>query len=388
MLSSPKSFYRTAPATREQLPSSYRSDDIDTAIDPANSPYGIASQAVSSQAASIGFPTVSVVIPTYNALKFLPQTIASVMAQTFQDFELLLIDDGSSDGTAEWVAHYNQAVEDRAKGHKIRFFQQHRGGVSMARNLGIQNAQGEFVAFLDADDLWVPSKLTQQVNYLNQHPRVGLVHGAIALMDEAGKLTGRVLSSKPTASSLPRLLTQNAVACQTVMMRRSCFEQTGGFDSQADTVEDWDLWIRLARFYPIVALPEVLAHYRQVESSLSRSHERMVPTYHYVIEKNYEFCQDELTRLGVSDRRLKSTSYASAYQCLAWKAIQCKFPDVKQAYLYLRRALNYRPDLVLTAEYWRLVAAISLKLLLPANRYQALKAILYRVRSASGTSNS
>jgi glycosyltransferase involved in cell wall biosynthesis len=365
MLSLPQTYFRKSLTTRKAAPSS---------VQPIALP----------QVSSTGFPTVSVVIPTYNALKFLPETIASVMAQTFQDFELLLIDDGSSDGTADWVAQYNQNVEDESKGHKIRFFQQHRGGVSKARNLGIENAQGEFVAFLDADDLWVSTKLAQQVNYLNQHPRVGLVHGAIALMDEAGTLTGRVLSSKPIASSLPRLLTQNAVACQTVLVRRSCFEQAGRFDSQADTVEDWDLWMRVARFYPIVGLPEVLAHYRQVESSLSRSHERMVPTYHYVIEKNYEFCQDELTRLGVNDRRLKATSYASAYQCLAWKAIQCKFPDIKQANSYLSRALHYRPDLVLTGEYWRLLAAILLKTVLPGSRYQALKARFYSVRSAFG----
>jgi glycosyltransferase involved in cell wall biosynthesis len=352
-------------------------------------PYSTAASIALPKASSTGFPTVSVVIPAYNALKFLPQTIASVIAQTFQDFELLLIDDGSSDGTADWVAQYNQGIEEKSGSpeHKIRFFQQHRGGVSAARNLGIQNAQGEFVAFLDADDLWVPSKLAQQVNYLSQHPRVGLVHGAIALMDETGRLTGRVLSSKPAGSSLPRLLTQNAVACQTVMIRRSCFEQSGGFDSQADTVEDWDLWIRVARFYPIVAMNEVLAHYRQVESSLSRSHERMVPTYHYVIEKSYEFCQDELTRLGVSDRRLKATSYASAYQCLAWKAIQCKFPDIQQSNTYRRRALHYRPDLVLTGEYWRLWAAILLKTVLPPSRYQALKVRLYGVRSKFGSAS-
>jgi glycosyltransferase involved in cell wall biosynthesis len=363
MLSSPNPAYRTVKekAPRFEIPSGF--------------------QVTSPNIPSTDFPTVSVVIPTYNALRFLPQTIASVMGQTYQDFELLLIDDGSSDGTADWVEEFNQTTD----GHKIRFFQQQRGGVSAARNLGIQNAQGEFVAFLDADDLWVPTKLAQQVNYLNQHPRVGLVHGAIALMDESGKLTGRVLSSKPAASSLTQLLTRNAVACQTVLVRRSCFEQTGCFDSQADTVEDWDLWMRVARFYPIVALPEVLAHYRQVESSLSRSHERMVPTYHYVIEKTYEFCQDELTRLGANDRRLKATSYASAYQCLAWKAIQCKFPDIKQANAYRSRALHYRPDLVLTGEYWRLLLAIGLKTLLPTNRYQALKARFYGVRSKFGS---
>jgi hypothetical protein len=109
-----------------------------------------------------------------------------------------------------------------------------------------------------------------------------------------------------------------------------------------------------------------------------------VPTYHYVIEKNYEFCQDELTRLGVNDRRLKATSYASAYQCLAWKAIQCKFPDIKQANRYLSRALHHRPDLVLTGEYWRLLAAIVLKMVLPGSRYQALKARFYGVRSKLG----
>ncbi len=368
MLRSPEFPLRTTPVPLDQRHSGF--SEVDSPI--------------SHQGSSTSFPTVSVVIPTYNALKFLPQTIASVMAQTFQDFELLLVDDGSSDGTADWVEQYNQHINPHSQGHKIRFFQQHRGGVSTARNVGIQNAQGEFVAFLDADDLWVPTKLEQQVKYLNQHPRVGLVHGAIALMDEAGALTGRILSSKPADSSLPRLLTQNAVACQTVMVRRSCFEQTGGFDAQADTVEDWDLWMRVARFYPIASLPNVLAHYRQVESSLSRSHERMVPAYHYVIEKNYEFCQDELTRLGVNDRRLKATSYASAYRCLAWKALQCKFPDTRQAYRYLVRALQYRPDLVVTVEYWRLLAAIVLKVVLPANGYQALKGQLYKVRSKFG----
>ena len=342
---------------------------------------------------------VSVVIPTYNGLTFLPETIASVMAQTFQDFELLLIDDGSSDGTAEWVAQFNQLQSLQAKSiialdsqttdsqanHQIRFFQQQRGGVSAARNLGIQNAVGEFVAFLDADDLWVPTKLARQVDYLIQNPQVGLVHGWIALMDEAGTLTGRVLSSHPEDSSLARLLTKNSVACQTVMVRRSCFEQAGVFDSKADTVEDWDVWMRVARFYPIVVLPEVLAHYRQVETSLSRSHERMVPTYEYVIEKNYEFCRDELIRLGLNDRKLKSKSYASAYQCLSWKALQCKFPDVKQAYGYQSRALRYRPKIVLTLEYWRLLAAIGLKALLPSKRYQLLQTFFYGVRSRSTT---
>ena len=339
---------------------------------------------------SVQTPRVSIVIPTYNGLKFLPQTIASVMAQTFQNFELLLIDDGSSDGTAEWVAQFNQALSlqaesinttDRQTDHQIRFFQQQRGGVSAARNLGIQNAVGEFVAFLDADDLWVSTKLAHQVDYLTQHPQVGLVHGWIALMDEAGTLTGRVLSSRPEDSSLPCLLTKNSVACQTVMVRCSCFEQAGVFDAKADTVEDWDVWMRVARFYPIAVLPEVLAHYRQVETSLSRSHERMAPIYEYVIEKNYAFCRDELTRLGLDDRTLKAKSYASAYQCLAWKAIQCQLPDVTQAYKYQSRALNHRPKIVLTLEYWRLLAAIGLKTLLPPKRYQSLQRYFYGVRS-------
>lgn len=326
---------------------------------------------------------VSIVIPTYNGLKFLPQTIASVMAQTFQNFELLLIDDGSSDGTAEWVAQFNQAQSINKTGHQIRFFQQQRSGVSAARNLGIQSAVGEFVAFLDADDLWVPTKLAHQVDYLTQHPQVGLVHGWIALMNEAGILTGRVLSSRPEDSSLARLLTKNSVACQTVMVRRSCFEQAGIFDPKADTVEDWDVWMRVAKFYPIAVLPEVLAHYRQVETSLSRSHERMEPIYGYVIEKNYAFCRDELTRLGLDDRTLKAKSYASAYQCLAWKAIQCKFPNVRQAYNYQSRALNHRPKIIFTLEYWRLLLAIGLKTLLPPKRYQLLQSYFYGLRSGS-----
>jgi hypothetical protein len=167
------------------------------------------------------------------------------------------------------------------------------------------------------------------------------------------------------------------------MVRRSCFEQAGVFDPKADTVEDWDVWMRVAKFYPIAVLPEVLAHYRQVESSLSKSYERMEPIYGYVIEKNYAFCRDELTRLGLDDRTLKGKSNASAYQCLAWKAIQCKLPDVKQAYGYQSRALNHRPKIIFTLEYWRLLVAIGLKTLLPPKRYQLLQSYFYGFRSRS-----
>jgi glycosyltransferase involved in cell wall biosynthesis len=130
---------------------------------------------------------VSVIIPAYNAMNYLPETLKSVLRQTFTDFEILIIDDGSSDNLVQWVS---QLVDPR-----IKLISQNNQGVSVARNTGITHAQGEFIAFLDADDLWEATKLEKQLHTLEDNPAVGLVYTWTAFIDQSGKFTGILLAS-------------------------------------------------------------------------------------------------------------------------------------------------------------------------------------------------
>ena len=120
-------------------------------------------------------PRVSVVIPTYNCEQFLDRTIDSALRQTYQDFEIIVVDDGSTDGTQSLVAGYGKAV---------RYVYQPNQGASAARNTALSQASGEFIAYLDADDLWLPEKLARQVEFLDAHPACGFVHTEVSVIDE------------------------------------------------------------------------------------------------------------------------------------------------------------------------------------------------------------
>ncbi|MEL6912272.1 MAG: glycosyltransferase family A protein, partial [Cyanobacteria bacterium J06598_4] len=134
-------------------------------------------------------PKVSVVIAAYNLMAYLPETIANVLQQTFTDFEVIVVNDGSTDHTAQWVSQ----VEDP----RVRLISQENMGLSGACNTGVINATGEYITFLDADDLWEKTKLAQQVEILDNYPEVSVVSTWVTYMNEAGESTGRVV--KPTA---------------------------------------------------------------------------------------------------------------------------------------------------------------------------------------------
>ncbi|HEY9633632.1 MAG TPA: glycosyltransferase family A protein [Coleofasciculaceae cyanobacterium] len=167
-------------------------------------------------------PKVTVVIATYNSMDYLPETLESVLRQTFTDFEVLVVDDGSSDSTVQWASGL---VEPR-----VKLITQENQGVCVARNTGIAHARGEYVAFLDSDDLWEPTKLEKQVRCFEDNPALGLVHTWLALIDEQGTSTGRVLASNAEGDVLEQLVQKNTVACSSTMGRHCCFETVGMFD--------------------------------------------------------------------------------------------------------------------------------------------------------------
>lgn len=252
-------------------------------------------------------PKVSVVIPAYNAMAYLPETVESVLRQTFTDFEVLIIDDGSSDNIVQWVS---EIVDQR-----IRLISQENQGLAGAPNTGITQARWEYIAFLDADDLWEPTKLEKQVRCLDNNPAVGLVHTWMLLVDEQGKFTGRVMKSNAEGEVWNQLVERNIIAGPSVIIRRCCFETVGIFDQNLRSIEDWDMWLRIASRYPFALIKEHLAYYRQLPDSMSKNCQVMEQAFHTVIEKAFHTASSELLYL-------KKRSYGYANLCLAWKALQ------------------------------------------------------------------
>ncbi len=227
-------------------------------------------------------PKVSVIIPTHNCALYLPNALRSVLAQTFSDYEIIVVDDGSTDNTREVVERF---IEQHPL--RIRYIYQERQERSAARNRGIRAAAGEYIAFLDADDEWLPHKLSRQVPALDASPEIGLVHSDIVFMDKEGQDCGAPERwEKPNGFVLKELLCGNFIWCCTVLCRRQCFDECGWFDTAAIPAEDWDMWVRITARYAIYRVPEVLARYRLSPDPDGSRDRRHYLADLYVMEKN------------------------------------------------------------------------------------------------------
>jgi len=199
--------------------------------------------------------TISVLIPTYNYARYLPQAIDSVLAQTYAPLEVLVVDDGSTDDTPQVLAAY---------GNRIRAIRQDNQGVAAARNTGVAAARGEYVALLDSDDLWLPRKLELQIARFESDPSLGFVHCGAETFD--GDRTLGVLVDGMEGWVREAILRLDRVVIPvpgsgTVLPKR-VIEEVGGFDVRLPPSDDWDLCYRIAARYPIGFVPVVLVRYR------------------------------------------------------------------------------------------------------------------------------
>lgn len=198
---------------------------------------------------------ISVVVPVYNGAKYLAKTVESILAQDYKEFELLLINDGSSDSSKELI----EALAE--KNTKIIAFTKENGGVANARNFGIEHAKGDYIAFCDQDDLWLPTKLSKQLP-LFTNPKVGLVYtGAIADYVLYGKQSKPNFEEKYRGIIFDKLIQVNMFTCCTAMARKSYLTEVGGFDDDLALmgVDDWHLWLKLALVCEFDFVPEHLA---------------------------------------------------------------------------------------------------------------------------------
>lgn len=318
---------------------------------------------------------VSVVIPAYNAMAYLPETIATVLNQTYTDFEVIVVNDGSTDNTQEWVSQ----IEDS----RVKLVSQENRGLAGARNRGIEESQGKYLAFLDADDLWSPTKLAQQFQVLDNHPEIGVVYTWVAYVDEQGKSTGRIVQNQQEGHIWQKLTESNLVECGSVaMVRRECFDRCGVFDRNLGSfVEDWDMWLRIANYYQFKVVKQPLVSYRQIASSASRNWEEMAKSYQLVVEKAF-------ATASWQDLPLRNRSYGTANLVLAWKALQSLTKDYNQASYFRSLATKHDPWLFLSKEYARLSVAIAIMQWFGTDGYQQFISFLYGFRRSLKFNNS
>ena len=221
-------------------------------------------------------PLVAVVIPAYNAEPWIARTLTSVLAQTYRNFEVWVVNDGSTDRTAERVERVAQ------QDARVKLLNQPNAGVAAARNFGIQQSQGELIAPIDADDLWHPEQLAKQVAcFLAAPATVGLVYSWSVNIDEQDRPLGGFHAAEIAGAVFQTLLCHNFLGnASCTMMRRSYLRQAGAYNPDFQTqnahgCEDWDLYLRLAELCQFRAVPEFLVGYRKLRQSMSYNYERM-----------------------------------------------------------------------------------------------------------------
>ena len=278
---------------------------------------------------------VSIIIPTYNSARFIGEAIISVIGQDYDAWELIIVDDGSTDDTARVVAEF---LADT----RISYVKKENSGVSHTRNFGAALAKGDYLCFLDADDFFYPANLSEKVRVLDQQPHVGLVHGDVNIINESGTPTGSYntgLGGKDL--HLDILLWQECVipAPSSVMLRRDVFYTAGQWDPDFSTAADQDLFIAVARRHSIYRVSQVLSSYRIVNGSMSRvtrSFEKDHLAVYNKAKKNNLFPDEHFERRCFSNlHRIISGSW--------WHNEKNIFKTIR----HLMLSLSYSPGVIL-----------------------------------------
>jgi glycosyltransferase involved in cell wall biosynthesis len=278
-------------------------------------------------------PTVSVIIPAYNQGRYLGAAIESALAQTYRNFEILVIDDGSTDDT--------RAVADQF-GDRLRYIRQNNQGLAAARNTGIRSAAGQYIALLDSDDEWLPTYLATMVDLAYASPEAAVFYCRARCMDADGIELRQILGGpiEPRQSIYQTLLRYDFLIPSTVFMLRSAAIEAGLFDQSLRSCEDWDLWLRLSPRHNFVGSLECLVRYRVHSSSLSADLRNMHEAAQTVIRKHFGD-DDEQPQLWSMDKR---RAYGGLYRYQALSAVLRK-SDWNVCALHLLRAFAVDPTL-------------------------------------------
>lgn len=272
---------------------------------------------------------VSVVIPTHNRADLLPRAIDSVLNQTYSNFEIIVVSDGSTDNTEEVVKSYSD------KDSRIRFigYSPARGG-NIARNTGIEAAKGEYVAFLDDDDEWMPAKLEKQINVMESDNRIGLVYTGVNIIYVNEGLRYSFIGESKGDLSKEILLDNHIGTTSTVMVRKMILEETGAFDEKLKALQDFELWIRVCQKCLIGLVPEELINYYNYTGTnqVSSSTQKYIDAFSYINTKHKSLL-NELTTNQMSIKKMN--------ECMLLANKAMRNGDSKLTRKYCVQALKY-----------------------------------------------
>jgi len=287
-------------------------------------------------------PKVSIVIPAYNAEAFIEETIDNAFKQTITDFEMIVVDDGSTDRTKQVIEKYTD---------KIIYIYQKNQGTSAARNTGIYCAQGQYIAFLDSDDIWFPSKLERQINYLESNPKIDLVGCDAELINENGKSFNKFYSKGKKYDVSPdemfaQLLKKDFIPISSVVVKKSLARALGGFDLSMDC-EDYEFLLRAVQKYNIAFIDDVLMQYRISPNNKSQNLERQ---HRDIIKIMNKFVNAENVNLAIR-KKFSSSHYGLGYALFE----KDKFVEARKEFLhsvYYWPFLNLKKYILLMMSFW------------------------------------
>lgn len=270
---------------------------------------------------------VSVVIPTFNSEQYISECIDSVLDQTHHNLEIIIVDDGSTDNTVNIVSDY--------KSDKIKFFSQINSGSAAARNYGVLQATGIWLAFIDSDDIWLPEKLQKQLefcsNQLWSHTDLYFLGDVYPEHTRTTQFT-----EKHSGMIFENLLVENSIATSCVLIKKEIFEEFGGFNTNYRALQDWDLWLRVSAKYEVCYHDEPLVYYRVHSGSVSRNARKTLP-YHLALI-NRVFSQQDTT-LHLQQLKNKALSRS----CFICSQISEQEEDYPFSCYCAARSLLYQP---------------------------------------------
>jgi glycosyltransferase involved in cell wall biosynthesis len=252
-------------------------------------------------------PKVSVIIPTYNYKQFIQKAIDSVLTQTYKDVEIIVVDDGSTDNTRDII--------ESKYAHKVAYIYQDNKGASAARNKGIALSHGEYLVFLDADDYFLSSSIEERLTILEDNKSIGWVYSRWQYVDIEGNILEDAFHNAPFAykkrlrgNIFMDMLSGTLINTSSVLLRRSCAEDTGGFDDRLSAFQDYDFWLRVSHRHQVEYLDKVLVYITAHKESISFT-QPPYPARAIINKKIEENYRNYLPELGITWRKIKASEF-------------------------------------------------------------------------------
>ncbi|MEC4819458.1 MAG: glycosyltransferase [Scytonema sp. PMC 1069.18] len=304
---------------------------------------------------------ISVIIPAFNGEKTIFYTIESIINQTYKNLEIIVVNDGSTDSTLEIVKRFSDC--------RLHILSYSQTGVAASRNRGLNKANGKFVSFIDADDLWTPEKLEDQFKVLQEHPQAAVAYSWTDYIDGEGKFVKSGQRVTATGDVYNQLLLGNFLENgSNPLIRREAMDTVGGFDESLAATQDWDMWLRLAACYEFVVVPKAQISYRISANSMSANFLRQEAASLQVMER--AFSHEKAQSL----QHLKKYTMANMYQYLTFKSLEVPL-EKQQRWISIRFLWNCimcNPSLL---RHKKIFAIAVLKILVP-RLYNHIKQLL------------